>query len=406
MRLPQIYEVRRSVVGERPITVVLMVMLLVANMVQAAKVFDPFWAGASRMAYGVQALIAMIYIAVAIRRQHFEIVVAALCLVAFLLFAHAVFIVNTHSRPNFNTIFTYMPLLTFVPLYESAMPIRQVLRIQLFVCAAYMVFYVAAYSTVLNIAGGSGAVLSSHDGGAGRVYLSAAYASFLALFAVRAKHYNPALRGALLGLSGLAIVMSGTRTFLAVLVLVLTFSAASLMNRSVRLAFLVLTGLIMVMILGGLVSSSWNPFLFLSSDSSASYRGMEYVFAIRAIQAHWLLGVGTAGDFNTLQAYLETPKYQPLYPADLGIVAPFFEFGLIGVIAFVAMTYFCLATAMISPEYEMQAMQLNCMTCAIYGVASPAMLFEPSSIFVMMLVAAWLRQRSRSPLLLPRRRIG
>lgn len=373
-----------------------MFVLLAANIAQAGKVFDIFWADASRTSYLLQGLISILYVAIAIGKGEVLIALAAGAIVTYLALAHLVFVFNAGVRANFNAIVTYFPLLTFSAFAISNCSMRHILRMMLLICLAYTIFYIAINSYIMSDPiGHASVILIGHGEDSGRVYLAAAYPAFVALYALRARRVNFLARLLLVGVSVLAIWMSGSRAFTAALALVFAIGAVRHMNVAVRFTLLVTVLGAMIVILAGIVWVGWNPFSWLAFDTSGTYRAFEYEYAVKAIRAHWMLGVGTPTTLADLQHYLGTPKYSPLFASDLGIIAPIFEFGVSGLVIFVAVTCFCMMAPVESKGPEFQALKLVCITCASYAIISPLLLLEPASIFVMLLIALRIREGHR-----------
>jgi O-antigen ligase len=397
MLTPELYRVKRNPFGKTSYTVIVVFCLLLANAMQAGKIFALFLPTASQIALAVQLLIAAICILVAIRRGHGWIIVAAGALIAYLASAHVIFVANSDSKYNFNTILTYVPLLSFVAFYEFNCSIRRIIRIYVVIAALYVAFYIILNSIVLsgNIGRGS-IILDSHNEDSSRVYFAGIYGAFLAFYALRAQQLHTGLRILLLAMVVYAFWLSGTRALFFAMSIVFIVAAFRQMNFTVRMGLLAITMALMGSMLVGVFFPSWNPLLFFSTDSSAYYRAREYYTAMSTIRAHWFLGVGTPSDFQALQTYLDTPRYEPLYASDLGPIAAFFEFGIIGLAAYLVAVIFCLTVELTNRDAEQQALQLTCITCALYAAFSPLILLEAGAMFVMLLIAAWLRERKPS----------
>jgi hypothetical protein len=401
MLTPELHRVKRVSFGRASYTIIVVFCLLFANAMQAGKIFALFLPTASQIALAVQLLIAALYMLVAIRRGHGAIIAATVGLIAYLAAAHVIFVANSGSKYNFDTILTYVPLLSFVAFYEFNCSIRRIIRIYVVIAALYVAFYIVLNSVVLsgNIGRGS-IILDSHNEDSSRVYFAGIYGAFLAFYALRAQQLHASLRMVLLLMVVYAFWLSGTRALFFIMSIVFVIAVIQQMNFTVRMGLLAVTLVLMGAMLVGLFFPSWNPLLFFSTDSSAYYRAREYYTAIGTIRAHWFLGVGTPSDFQALQTFLGTPRYEPLYASDLGPIAAFFEFGIIGLVAYLAAVIFCLTVELGNHDAEQQALQLTCITCALYAVFSPLILLEAGAMFVMLLIAAWLRERR--PVVRPR----
>jgi hypothetical protein len=374
------------------VPLVLLGLLLVANLVAAARIFDTFWSNASRLSFVVQGLVIGYFLLVAVRRGDWRIVAAAVAVAIYFVFAHFLFVFQSGTAVNLNAIAIYLPLLAFVPFYEADIPIGQIMRVWVMVTAVYLLVYVFANGRLTSGAEASSALLLNHNQSGKRVFLAAAHASFVAFYGLRVRHLHPGLRVALIALAVCALWMSGSRTFLLVFGMVFMIGAAGQMTRFVRIALFVLVMSVAAMLLAGLLWPGWNPFDYMIWDDSAYYRGHEYAVAMREIVRHPLLGVGISGVAVDLQHYFGTARFEPLFGSDLGALGPLIDFGLIGLAAFVCALYFALVPETPSHRFDVDALKLTCITCAVNGVISPILLFDPGASFLMLLIAIWLRR--------------
>jgi hypothetical protein len=367
-------------------------LLLVANLVAAARIFDTFWSNASRLSFAVQGLVIGYFLVVAVRRGDWRLVAAAVAVAAYFVFAHFLFVFQSGTAVNLNAIAVYLPLLAFVPFYEADVPIGQILRVWVIATAVYLLVYVLANGRLASGAEMSSALLENHNQSGKRVFLAAAHASFVAFYGLKVRQLHPALRVALIALAVCALWMSGSRTFLLVFGMVFLIGAAGGMTRLVRIALFSLVMAVAATLLAGLLWPSWNPFDYMIWDDSAYYRGHEYAAAMRAIVRHPLLGAGISGVFGDLQHYFGTARYEPLFGSDLGVLGPLIDFGVLGLAAFVGALYFALVPEAPSHRLDVHALKLTCITCAVNGMISPILLFDPGASFLMMLIAIWLRR--------------
>ena len=385
-----------SLVTARSLSLGVATLLLAANLVQGARIVDLYWPDASRVAYAIQLVIPLLFLIVAIKRADVLVAGATVATLLGLVGSNLHFALHTGLPSNISTVATYFPLLSLIVFFELDCPMRQVLRVFLWLCIGYLLLYVTQNAAILASASiNVSTVLSAHDGSGGRVYLAASYAMFVGFAALRAKQWHWLVRASLIALVLYAMWLSSSRLFTLLSLVIAILAAFNLMSHPVRIAMLAVVCLVMTAMLAGVVVEGWNPLEYFAWDVSGIYRQNEYVDAISIIRDHWRWGIGTASDFKTLQSYLKTPVYRPLFPADLGVIAPWFEFGLPGLAVFVSVTCVVLGLPMQAREPESEALQLTCVVCALYTVASPLLLFEPSAIFTMILGAMWLRRRTR-----------
>lgn len=380
------------------IAVALLSLLVVANVVQAARIFDLFWEDASRFSYVAQAIVIAIYTATALWRRHWFAFFSVLVIAALLIGSHSVFTELSGKAANYNSVVTFVPMLTFIAFVEARYPIDKILRIMLVASGIYVVAYIILSPIILqNYASSAAVVLKGHGDDLNRLYFSPAYACFLMLYGLRATKQPIALRGLLILLAAVALWMGNTRSIIAITAVVFALSAFNLLILPVRVAILGFVGFAMMLILIGFVFPEWNPYLAAMSDGSGAYRAIEYNWVIRVLGHNWITGIGTPGEFVDLQIYLQrdygVPRNIWIYASDLGILGVYFQFGLIGVVGFLAAVAFCIIARWQSSGYEMQALQLTALTCAVASINAPLLFMDPSAIFLMLLVAAWWRNR-------------
>lgn len=383
-------------------------LLLLGNVIQAARVFDLFWEDASRFAYVVQAVPVVIYLVVAIFRRHWVPAGAALLLAFLVLNSHAQFTRLAGTLENYNSVATFVPLLTFVAFVEAGISIERTLRILLVLSTIYVISYIGLVPIVSkHYTTNSYILLDGHGGGERRLYLAAAYATFIMLFGLRANTMPMVLRASLILLGTAALWLSDTRTMVAIVLGVFALAACKLLLRPVRIAILggVMFGMFLILL--GFVFTDWNPYTAFISDSSGSYRAIEYSWVIRVLGHNWFMGVGTPGEFIQLQTYLQrefaVPRSIWIFASDLGPLGAYFQFGLIGLAGFLSIVTFCMVSPWKNSSPEAQALQMTAFACAVYGVSSPLLMMEPSAIFMTLMIAMWWRDRRPASVEAPRR---
>lgn len=396
----------RAIRGQLPyVSLAIAILYVVANLVHAIRIADLFWANASRVAYAIEAAVAIGYAVVAVQRGRAGVAAAAALILLFLAGQHLLFTDRSGAPVNFNVLFNYMPLFGFVVFSESRLSIATFARILLVVSAIYTFLYlVGAPYLEAHFPRDNRTLLPDHEGSGVRVYFVGAYAMFAVFAALRMRRMPPLLRGALIvgGIS--AVLLSDSRTFLALSILTLGLAVTTNMSRPLRLLLAAgIYGAMVVMLLGVFVPD-WNPFGFFN-DQSALTRKTEYTAVVQVIRDHWVSGVGLPTDTAALQTYLRTPRYEPVFGSDLGILGPWFDFGLIGLFAFFLAVWVVCLTPSLSRQGEVQAIQLLAITCALDGMISPMLLYEPTVIFFMLLIGniirllRWRRMAGEKPTL-------
>ena len=373
---------------------VLITALLAAIVVQAANIFDLFWSGATFFAYLVQLLVFLVYLAFPMMRIRLAVMLPALGIIVFLIIEHIRFCHLAESPYNFNALLFYLPLLSFLPLYKSGLPISRITNILFVVSTVYVIIYVVAHDLILSGSLGENRAIHNGDVERGtRLYLAAGFATFIAFYAMTNRKMAWILRAAVFGIAFVAIWLSGFRTLGAIFIAVMLLSSLRLLGIGTRIAFFCLFVVISAVLLAGLFVPQWNPFQSMASDGSAFARSLEYRVAMTVIKQHWLLGSGIASDFGAQQIFFRTKEYEPLYPTDLGILGPFIHFGVVGVIAFLVITYLCMVPmAGRNDGSGFRGLQLNGFLCGLMGVISPSLLLDPNALFLSILLVARLRE--------------
>ncbi len=373
---------------------VLITALLAAILVQAANIFDVFWPGATYFAYLVQALIFLIYLVFPMTRIRLAVMLPAFGTILFLVIEHIRFCHIAERPYNFNALLFYLPLLSFVPLYKSGLPASRITSILFVLSTIYVAVYVVAHDLILSGGLGDNRAIRNGDFERGaRLYLAAGFATFMAFYTITNRRMAFLLRVAIFALAVAAVWLSGFRTLGSIFIVIMLLYSLRLLGTPTRIAlfgvFLAISGGLLL----GLIIPQWNPFQSMSSDGSAFARALEYDVAMKVIKEHLILGVGIASDFEAQQAVFRTREYEPLYPTDLGILGPFIHFGIVGVVAFLIITYVCMVPMPGKNDGSgFRGLQLNGLLCGLMGVISPSLLLDPNALFLSILLVARLRE--------------
>lgn len=371
----------------------LITALLVAIVVHAAVIVDLLWPSATYASYFVQISVFLFYLFFPLTRIRLAIQIPAIAIFLFLVLEHVWFCHLSQQPYNFNAVLTYIELLSFLPFYRSGVPISRILKILFILITLYLLFYVVGHNSILSGALGDNRAIHDGDTARGsRLYLAAAFASFVAYYAMTNRRLGFLLRSGAFLIAVYALWLSGFRTFGLIFVIVMLLSLMRLLGGATRLALFGLFCVISGTLLLGFLVPHWNPFNYMSWDGSAFARSLEYRVAMKVVQQHWMWGVGIANTFDAQQIFFRTREYEPLYPSDLGILGPLILFGIPGVVAFVAATYFCIASPLRRDGGSgIRGLQLNCIACGLYGVISPSLMIEQNAVFLSLLFVAQLR---------------
>lgn len=325
-----------------------------------------------------------------------------LAIIGFYIFQLLVFCFHAHVPPNINAIISYLPIISFVLVGQRVVSLHTTLRILAWLSLAYLILYVGLHDYFLSMTPDQNPALLVGDDVRGvRLRLSLELASFCIFYGSTGRNMHGTSRALMIGFGATALWFSGSRTYTALFGLIYLLTALRMLGIGARSLIFVLFLTVSATFLLGLFVP-WNPIELVSNDLSGLARAKEYHYAIDALRQHWIVGVGMWTDFDAFQAYLKTPRYDPLYPSDLGILGPYLVFGLVGLVAYLAATYLCIVPRLgrlASPG--LRALRLNCVLCGAYGIISPAIALESQSLFLSILIGALLRVRRR-PWLQPR----
>ena len=372
-----------------------MILLLYASIIlHSAGIFEVFWPGA--------AYFGLLGMSIAIAAGLFLCIVNrtavtafwAVMIVGFFAMQNFIFAANSGTRMNLNALIGYLPLVSFVLIRQRVVSIHFLMRSLAFFTVLYLGVYVFLYDYLVHLTPAENpALLMGDDIRGARLRLVLELASFIVFYATLARRMNILYRLLAFGLGIAALWLSGSRTFQALFVIIYLLAVLKLLGVGSRSFFFALFCVVGATLLSGMFIP-WNPMTILSGDNSGLARAMEYVYAIQALQRHWFTGVGLWNDFGTFQEYLRTPKYNPLFPSDLGILGPYIVLGLPGLILYILATWFCIVPRLKRLSTPgLRALRLNCVLCGAYGIISPAIFLESQTFFLAMLVGVSLRVR-------------
>lgn len=323
---------------------------------------------------GLCAVSIIFYCVYAAGRGRILISLIAIGYVALIFNQLAVFAGKLWLPVNTNAFFQYIWLLSFVPFAGICLAGG---RDYLLKCVAgygtlYCAFFAAA--SILQMAGALPgqvleAIVSTDMERGARVFLYAGlacFAYFYWLVQVRTKLTYWSVF--FFGLCALASVLSLSRVYLLiVLCLTLVFifrpkpSAIALAGR-----ILLFGG--SAFVLSGMVFTSFNPFELFAGDSSGSYRAMEYIVVREKVQIDPLWGFGLSSDQDLTKPFLG--KFL-IFPSDLGPLGVWFDFGLLGLLIYFFILWFCSRPPRSLPYEHGWPLFLTGSVLTAYGCMSP-----------------------------------
>jgi hypothetical protein len=381
----------------------MILLLYISIILHSAGIFDAFWPDAAY--YGLLGMSISITAGVFLCVVNRTPITAlwALLIVGFFAMQNFIFSQHSGSPMNLNALIGYLPLVSFVLIRQRVVSIHFLMGSLIFFSVLYLATYVFLYDYLLNLTPEENPALLVGDNIRGaRLRLVLELASFTVFYATLNHRMHPIYRLLALGLGIAALWLSGSRTFQTLFIIIYLLTVLKLLGIGARIFFFALFCIVGATMLSGMFIA-WNPMEMFSGDNSGLARAMEYGYAVQALQRHWFTGVGLWNDFGTFQEYLRTPKYNPLFPSDLGIMGPYIVLGLPGLLLYILATYFCIVPRLKRLSTPgLRALRLNCMLCGAYGIISPAIFLESQTFFLAMLIGVTLRVRAPSRRLGPR----
>ncbi len=364
---------------------------ILATTLFGARIFDQVLP-ISRYALYAQLLILLAYFGKSIVHAHFGVAAAFVALVVYILFCHWRFSELTGSAPVYNGMASYLPVLSFIVFSECRLPMRSALSVTAVIALAYLVVYVLGHSYLLRVNQSGSGVLPADGGRGARLYLLAAWASFTAFYGYLNRDARPAYRAVLVIFGLAALILSNSRTFQLLFLIVGVSAVLGWTGLALRIGIFVSFVVLTLVMLAGLLIPGWNPYSYMSWDSSAAFRSLEYTRALLGIGQYWLIGVGVPADSSIMARFLHAGRYDMMFTTDLGSFGVMLMMGLPGLIALVAVIWFC--TIQTNDRYRdpgVAAVQITCLVCCAIAWLSPMLTLEPTAIFLGALVAVRLR---------------
>jgi hypothetical protein len=365
---------------------------IVATTLFGARIFEQTLP-VSRYALYAQLLILLIYFGKAVRHAHFGVASSFIAIVVYILFCHWRFSDLSGTAPIYSAMASYLPVLSFLVFTECRLPLRSVLATIATISLVYLIVYVLGHSYLLRVNQSSGVGVLPADGArSARLYLLAAWASFAVFHGYLGRNLQPAYRAALVLFGLAALILSNSRTYQLIFMIVGVATVLGRTGLMLRLGIFVSFVVLTLTMLAGLMVPGWNPYSYMAWDSSAAFRSVEYTRALIGIGQHWLLGVGITADSAVMAKFLHAGRYDLMFSSDLGSVGVMLMMGVPGLLALTGVIWFC--TVQTNDRYRqpgIQALQLNCLVSAACAWLTPMLVLEATAIFLGVLVAVRVR---------------
>lgn len=371
--------------------------VVLANLCMVSGILSTVLAKDVAMTGAFQIAIIVGYAIVALRRGHAVPLVIAVALSVYLVFQTLLFHEISGAPANINSALTIFTLLLFIPFYETRLPLGLLLRIVAIVAVSYVVLYVVLNGTILELVKSQPRLVLESDGERDRrVYLAFPWALFVLFLGMFSLKTRPLLGGALLALAVVAVLMGNNRLSTASAVPVILAAVIGLYApRSRRVAawlFALVFVVLSLVIMWGYADQNWNAYAFIARDASGTARFFEFQDAVTAIKGHELFGVGIAPSNDDLQYFIRPTR--PFFVTDLGTAGIFFQFGLFGVLIFMAWSVLCIVSVPHDGVRETPAalaLHYAALHSGFMGFFAPSLLGSIAVLFGAMVTSLWLK---------------
>ncbi len=278
-------------------------------------------------------------------------VVAAGVIVALLVIQSYVFSWLTGAPVNLSVLLSYANMAAFPIFSLRTLKLDRVFAFLFVICLAYAAVYVAGYDHFVATAqaaldrakltkGDFGLALKSggvrvlpDDSSRGlRVLLAGTFTSFAYFYALARLRAGRGWRWLMpMLLTGAAMFLSRSRTYIAVMALLTLAHLLRLSNRPQRVmaAGVFLAGTLVV--LSGVAFQDLDPLGLLASDSSGAVRARAYRIIADLVAQNFVTGVGIAPSPEAAYRLVALPS---VYWADLGVLGVWYTFGLFGLLLY------------------------------------------------------------------------
>jgi hypothetical protein len=315
-------------------------------------------------------------------------------LIALVLTASTVSYAQTFSRElNLSTLLQWYGVLSFIAFsyFVREGMFESVLRTLFIYCAIYSLLYLlGAY---LLSQGTLDAFLDTHlvlpdSERMNRLFL----AQFVACFAfmssmIRIKKQFSIRYLFIAAITLGAIVLSLSRVFIAVVLLVSVAYIIGFRAKLIGFASFALFFAISIYLIYGIVDPHFDPFEFSATDQSALQRDLSFSVMRPFIFKYPILGVGLPNNRDDLSHLLGPDRS----PSDLGVVGIWFVFGLIGVFLYIYSAFICCSQKLSNMKLEAgsaDALMLTGNCLGLYACISPNIWVGSGSIFFGIAIAA------------------
>ncbi len=394
-QLPAVVDQREFLTATDRVATFVAALLLAALTCYGARIFNVTFGPLQRICLLLQLGVFLWSVTVAISRGHVGVAVAGVSTVTYVLFSHGLFCYISGGRPDFNAMAAFLPVVAFVFFSESRVRMETIGRILAWISVFYAALYVGTHDLLIHMnTDAVGGVLAADGSRAQRLFLAAAWPAYAAFYFALDRKFPTPVRIVCVAIAMAAMLISGSRGFTAMFIIIFALQLAGLTGMMLRVAIFSSFLIALAALLTGLLFTQWNPYALMASDSSASYRASEFLRAIHAIHSYWPLGIGLPDQPQALSHFLRTARYEVIYPSDLGPLGILLMLGVPGLMLCVALVYFCtIGSASRASSVAVRAVQSTCLLMAAIAWLSPMLMIEPASVFVGILIGIFVRSR-------------
>ena len=347
----------------------------------------------SRLALGSMAALIVGAAALSLARGLIWPVLAAIAAGGLVAAQLLVFAGLSHLPINWNMLFSYLPAVA-LPLFVLARnDVDWLARFTFVASLGYCIVYAVvslALPGLATVGADVGLHLLAGDGRGTRLAVAPGYVAYCLCYAVAAVRERPAGPALLTGLAGvpalLALALAQSRAFTVTLVAVVLLHLLFNLGRGKRQVLAIGFGLAAAVNLAGVLLPGGSIYDLGDGDASVAARRDAYAVLAPKLASHFELGLGLPSNATDLWLYAARPY---VFWQDLGPFGIWCAFGMLGLLAFLALAIFCIVGPRrpdLSPSVYW-AITLSGVVCGLSATFTPD-LFGGSSAMIAGLVLA------------------
>jgi hypothetical protein len=189
-----------------------------------------------------------------------------------------------------------------------------------------------------------------------------------------------------------------SRLISAIVLVIALFNVFGLWSRRFRAVLAVIFFLTTVVYLAGvLLYPKWNPYEIVAMDNSGFARLIAYGALNSRVAEHLFFGIGIASNRDDFTEFVGEPY---AFWEDLGPFGVWATFGVIGIIVFLCLVEMCILDVKRDADVakiKWDALSLTALSFGLLAILTPDLWGGSSTVFTNVVLATWLRERSRRP---------